>query len=118
MEKYLVIARKAIAATVEGSFHADVRHELDERNELSSKIKSRRTAPPSAPEDRTNHTIDVVELVFVEPREKVTPISPDFPPCPDCASTRYWISNFGKVVCGKCGETRFILASISYHAVN
>ncbi len=67
-----------------------------------------------------NHaaSIGAVELVFVEPREKVTPVSPDFPPCPDCESARYWISNLGKVVCGKCGETRFMLASISYHPVN
>jgi hypothetical protein len=62
--------------------------------------------------------IGAVELVFVEPREKVTPVSPDFPPCPACGTSRFWISNLGKVVCSVCGETRFILASISYHPVN
>jgi hypothetical protein len=62
--------------------------------------------------------INAVEMIFIEPREKVTPINPKFPCCPACAFSRYWISSSGKVVCGKCGETRFILASISYHVVN
>jgi tubulysin polyketide synthase-like protein len=62
--------------------------------------------------------VGAVELIYVEPREKVTPVSPEFPPCPACATARYWISSLGKVVCSVCGETRFILASISYHTIN
>jgi hypothetical protein len=62
--------------------------------------------------------VSVVELVFVEPREKVTPLRPEFPPCPSCSSARYWITAGGKVVCGTCGVTRFMLAAISYHPVS
>jgi len=62
--------------------------------------------------------VGAVELIYVEPHEKVTPVNPEFPPCPTCAAARYWISSLGKVVCGVCGETRFILASISYHMIN
>lgn len=46
------------------------------------------------------------------------PINPAFPPCSDCKTARYWITPTGKVVCGKCGEVRFLLTSITYHAVH
>jgi len=71
---------------------------------------------PSVP----GHSISgrAVELIFIEPRDLVAPVDPKFPPCPSCGCARYWIASSGKVICGVCGETRFILASISYHAVN
>lgn len=48
----------------------------------------------------------------------VKPQNPEFPPCPDCRQARYWISQRGKVVCGKCGEVRFVLVAIQYHPVS
>jgi hypothetical protein len=45
-------------------------------------------------------------------------INGEFPPCPNCKMARYWITPGGKVVCGKCGEVRFLLTNIAYHAVN
>jgi hypothetical protein len=42
----------------------------------------------------------------------------EFPACPDCKMARYWITPGGKVVCGKCGQVRFLLTNIAYHAVN
>jgi len=61
-----------------------------------------------------------VELIYVEPQPKVTPVSPDFPPCRKCGARRYWITVSGKVVCGGrgCGEVCYILASIEYRPVN
>jgi hypothetical protein len=61
-----------------------------------------------------------VELVYVEPQPKVTPVSPEFPPCRKCGARRYWITDSGKVVCGGrgCGEVCYILAAISYHPIN
>jgi hypothetical protein len=47
----------------------------------------------------------------------VKPQSPEFSACPECRQARYWISPRGKVVCGKCGEVRFILVAIQYHPV-
>ena len=91
---------------------ADIAYE----NQTSSGDASR-PAPAMPRRDRVAGA-QVVELVYVEPREKVTPISPEFPPCPACKSARYWISSLGKVVCGSCGNTRFMLVSISYHLVN
>jgi len=58
-----------------------------------------------------------VELVHPEVREKVTPVNPEFPLCPECRTKRYWVSAGGKVVCGKCGKVRFLLAAIEFHAV-
>jgi len=72
---------------------------------------------PSTRSSPTPH-VGAVELVFVEACKKVTPQRPESPPCPLCASVRYWIAASGKVVCGVCGVTRFILASISYHSVS
>jgi len=43
-----------------------------------------------------------------------------FPPCPECGASRYWISR-GKVMCGSkaCfSAVRFVLISIEYHAIN
>ena len=43
-----------------------------------------------------------------------------FPPCPECGASRYWISR-GKVMCGSktCySAVRFILTNIEFHAVN
>ncbi len=48
----------------------------------------------------------------------VRPQNPEFPACPGCHHPRYWISPRGKVVCGKCGEVRFVLVAIQYHPVN
>jgi len=61
----------------------------------------------------------VVELIWIEPQPKVTPVSPKFPPCRKCGTRRYWISDSGKVVCGGrgCGEVNFLLASIEYHPI-
>jgi len=60
-----------------------------------------------------------VEVIYVEPGPRVTPVSPEFPPCRKCGARRFWITDSGKVVCGGrgCGETCYILASISYHAI-
>ncbi|MGA7871885.1 MAG: hypothetical protein WCA22_13420 [Candidatus Binatus sp.] len=60
-----------------------------------------------------------VELIYVEPQPKVTPLDPKFPPCRKCGARRYWITDSGKVVCGGpgCGEVRYILASIEYHPI-
>jgi TubC N-terminal docking domain len=62
----------------------------------------------------------VIEATFSAANAHVReqPINPEFPACPDCKMARYWIAPSGKVVCGKCGETRFLLTSITYHAVN
>jgi hypothetical protein len=46
-------------------------------------------------------------------------ISPEFPPCPVCGATRYWICR-GMVLCGskRCGSAaRFVLTSIEFRAV-
>ncbi|HKN11755.1 MAG TPA: hypothetical protein VJX68_01035 [Candidatus Binatus sp.] len=48
----------------------------------------------------------------------VKPLNPEFPACPECHRARYWISPRGKVVCGKCGEVRFVLVAIQYHPVS
>jgi hypothetical protein len=48
----------------------------------------------------------------------VKPQNPEFPLCPDCDQARYWISPRGKVVCGKCGEVRFVLVAIQCHPVS
>jgi hypothetical protein len=48
----------------------------------------------------------------------VKPQNPQFPACPGCHHTRYWISARGRVVCGKCGEVRFVLVAIQYHPVH
>jgi hypothetical protein len=56
---------------------------------------------------------------YAEPHA-VTPVSPEFPPCPKCGSTRYWISR-GKVLCGSrtCySAVRFILTKLEYHQVH
>lgn len=73
------------------------------------------TTVPSAPASPV-----AVELVYVEPQPKVTPVSPEFPPCRKCGARRYWITASGKVVCGGrgCGEVCYILGSISYHPIN
>jgi hypothetical protein len=62
----------------------------------------------------------VIEATFSAATAQIRepPINPEFPACPDCKMARYWIAPTGKVVCGKCGETRFLLTSIAYHAVN
>ncbi len=78
--------------------------------------------PPSAHEPNSGlieaYFRPTVELVWPQPRDKVVPADPKFPACPDCHVARYWISHTGKVVCGKCGQVRFILAAIEYHPVN
>ncbi len=60
-----------------------------------------------------------VELIYVEPQPKVTPVDPRFPPCRRCGSRRFWITATGKVVCGRpgCGEVCYILASIEFHPI-
>lgn len=63
-------------------------------------------------------SVGAVELIYVAPREKVVPVNTAFPPCPACNSSRYWISDSGKVVCGSCGETRFVLSSIEFHPIS
>jgi hypothetical protein len=76
-------------------------------------------------------TPDVVEATFraakavalsaCEPiSNKMVPVRPEFPPCPECGATRYWIS-LGKVMCGsrRCySAVRFILTRIEYHQVH
>ena len=61
-----------------------------------------------------------IELIYVEPQPKVTPVDPEFPPCRKCGTRRYWITASGKVECGGrgCGEVCYILASISYHPIS
>jgi hypothetical protein len=58
-----------------------------------------------------------VELAYPEQGPAVRPLNPEFPPCPECRIARYWIAPTGKVVCGACGQTRFILTAIEYHAL-
>ena len=51
---------------------------------------------------------------------EVVPLNPEFPPCPECGATRYWISG-GRVLCGsrRCySAVRFILTWIEYHPVH
>jgi hypothetical protein len=90
----------------------------DENSEtVAPATKAANVETPPATRPRAPH-VGVVELVFVEPREKVTPLRPEFPPCPSCSSARYWITAGGKVVCGTCGVVRFMLAAISYHPIS
>jgi hypothetical protein len=47
-------------------------------------------------------------------------VAPDFPPCPECGATRYWIS-LGMLRCGSraCASApRFVLTSLAFHAIN
>jgi ribosomal protein S27AE len=63
----------------------------------------------------------VIEATFSEKSARVReqdPIRPVFPQCAECGIARYWIAPSGKVVCGKCGHTRFLLTNIVYHVVN
>jgi hypothetical protein len=87
---------------------AATQHQAVDRKERESEPCASTTSLP----------VGAVELVFVQPREKITPLRPEFPPCPSCSSARYWITAGGKVVCGTCGVTRFILAAISFHPVS
>lgn len=48
----------------------------------------------------------------------VKPQNPEFSACPDCRQARYCISPRGRVVCGKCGEVRFVVVAIRYHPVS
>ena len=70
---------------------------------------------PAAPEPTR-----IIEATFLpaNANDPERPINPEFPVCPDCKMARYWIAPSGKVVCGKCGQTRFLLTSIAYHVVN
>jgi len=58
-----------------------------------------------------------VELVYPQPGPAIRPVNPEFPRCPECNVARYWIAPTGKVICGSCGQVRFILAAIEYHSV-
>lgn len=60
-----------------------------------------------------------VEVIYVEPGPRVTPVSPEFPPCRKCGARRFWIADSGKVVCGGrgCGEVNYILAHIEFHPI-
>ena len=62
----------------------------------------------------------LIEATFsaVTTTDRDREVRSEFPPCPQCKIARYWITPGGKVVCGKCGEVRFLLTSIVYHAVN
>lgn len=62
----------------------------------------------------------VIEATFRAAKATIAEqlINPEFPGCPECKMARYWIAPSGKVVCGKCGQTRFLLTSITYHVVN
>jgi hypothetical protein len=75
------------------------------------------TTVPPAIETPAFTTPVVVELIYVEPQPKVTPVDPRFPPCRTCGKRRYWITASGKVVCGGCGEVCYILASIEFHPI-
>jgi len=46
--------------------------------------------------------------------------APSFPPCPSCGQIRYWLARDGKVVCGArhCGDVRWILTRVEFHAVS
>jgi hypothetical protein len=66
-------------------------------------LLSNETAPPSDAYERHSISAAVVELVFVDPREELKPLSPDFPPCRVCRTSNYWISSLGKVLCSVCG---------------
>jgi|GEM_PF-4239407 len=57
-----------------------------------------------------------VELIYPQPGPAIRPVKPEFPRCPECDVARYWIAPTGKVVCGSCGQVRFILAAIEYHS--
>jgi hypothetical protein len=68
----------------------------------------------------------IIEATFkptVDPvlrQVNVAPANPQFPPCPKCGATRYWISR-EKVMCGSksCySAVRFILTSIEFHPVH
>jgi hypothetical protein len=63
----------------------------------------------------------VIEATFRDAPATISDqaISPEFPPCPVCGATRYWISR-GLVLCGskRCGSAaRFVLTSIEFRAV-
>jgi len=75
------------------------------------------------PDPELLEAVEAVEGVFPRAqllriqRSDVQPKNPAFPPCPKCATGRYWIAPTGKVVCGFCGQVRFVLTSIQYRKI-
>ena len=75
------------------------------------------------PDPELLEAVEAVEGVFPGAqllriqRSDAQPKNPAFPPCSQCATARYWITPTGKVVCGSCGQVRFVLTSIQYRKI-
>jgi len=64
----------------------------------------------------------VIEATFSTARapSSGSAVVPEFPACPRCGATRYWISR-GLLRCGSraCASApRFVLTSLAFHAIN
>jgi len=80
------------------------------------------SSPPTAAAEASEHVIEATFRSTAD--EAARPASAlvdhQFPPCPECGASRYWISR-GKVMCGSrtCySAVRFILTSVEYHPIN
>jgi len=66
--------------------------------------------------------VTVIEATFKDASASRTTINaPEFPPCPRCGQSRYWLASGGRVLCGtkQCASAlRFQLIALKFHPVN
>jgi hypothetical protein len=78
--------------------------------------------PPTPEPPAAKHTFEgrALAACAVPPLLEIPDPPPEFPPCPECGATRYWISR-SKVMCGSrtCrSAVRFVLTQIEYFPIN
>lgn len=64
---------------------------------------------------------EAVEMVFLYSGADGSGPAVEFPPCPVCGESRYWLASGGRVLCGskRCASAqRFRLVALEFHAIS